>query len=120
MAQAEVGEEGVAVDAELHATLCAFQDLIWSHPVAFQRAFAALVREGRAFARTAEGAELRSALERSPVFARSRMIWDVLSMSAFVDSTEDVLPSVFVDALARAADSADLEPILARVFKNRM
>jgi hypothetical protein len=63
---------------------------------------------------------MREALLRSDVFARSRMIWDVLSMSAFVESSDEVMPSVFIDALAKAAASLELEPILARVFSERM
>src|SRR5690242_3603168 len=100
---------------EILRTLRILQELIWAHPVAFQRAFAALVREGRAFAQTEEGAELRAALERSEVVGRARMIWDVLSMSAFSDD-DQVLPPVFIDAMAKAATSLNLEPLLARVF----
>jgi hypothetical protein len=112
--------ERVESGDEVTSALGALQELIWQHPVAFQRAFAALVREGREFVRTPEGSAMREALLRSDVFARSRMIWDVLSMSAFVESSDEVMPSVFIDALAKAAASLELEPILARVFSERM
>jgi len=107
-------------DDDVLAALRTLQSLIWAHPVTFQRAFAALVREGRAFARTEEGARLRTSLEQSELVARARMIWDVLSMSAFSDDEAELLPSVFIDAMAKAATSLDLEPLLARVFSERL
>lgn len=109
-----------AAEEPIQQALRRLQDLIWAHPVAFQRAFAALVREGRAYALTPAGAALKEALVRSDLTARSRMIWDVLSMSAFLEEDTEVLPSVFIDALAKAAASTELEPILSRVFSERI
>src|SRR5262245_7771166 len=106
--------------AEIVETMRRLQMLIWSHPVAFQRAFAALVREGRQFATTPEGASMKAAIERSELVSGSRMIWDVLSMSAFSEDEGAVLRSVFIDALATAAASTDLEPLLSRVFSERI
>ena len=107
-------------DSEILSTMRRLQSLIWSHPVAFQRGFSALVREGRRFAATEEGAAMKQALERSELVAGSRMIWDVLSMSAFSEDEHAVLPSVFIDAMAKAAASVDLEPLLSRVFSERI
>ena len=119
MSAAEVGPRAGG-DPELEAALGLLQELIWTHPVAFQRGYAALVREGRAHAKSPEGAALREKLERSDFVARARMVWDVLSMSAFSPEGDEALPSVFVDVMARAATSLDLEPLLARVFKEKL
>ena len=59
------GASGAADEDDVLRGIRALQALIWAHPVAFQRAFSALVHEGREFARTPEGAELRGSLERS-------------------------------------------------------
>jgi len=96
------------------------QQLVWTHPVAMQRAFGALVSEGRAFAQTEEGAALKAALERSQLAARARLIWDTLSLGAFTEREPGVLPSVFIDAMARAVRTAGLEALLSRVYIERM
>jgi hypothetical protein len=116
----EEGASGAADEDDVLRGIRALQGLIWAHPVAFQRAFSALVHEGREFARTPEGAELRGSLERSELVGRARMIWDVLSMSAFSDDREELLPSVFIDLMAKAAASMDLERLLAQVFSERI
>lgn len=104
---------------ELANALRLLQQLIWAHPVATQRAFSALVREGRAYAQTEEGSALRASLERSVLPSRARQIWDTLSMGAFSDDSTEVLPSMFIDAIARAAQTAGLEDLLSRVFIER-
>src|SRR5262245_51629279 len=103
-------------DDEVSRALRLLQQVIWSHPVATQRVFAALVREGRAYSSTEEGAALRASLERSPLASRARQIWDTLSMGAFSEDGDAVLPSMFIDALARATQVSELEELLSRVF----
>jgi hypothetical protein len=92
------------------------RDAVLRHPAATQAAFSALVAEGRRFARTEDGAALADALAGSELLARGRMIWEVLTMSAFVEG-EDGLPSVIIDELARAASNGSLESVLSRVFE---
>jgi hypothetical protein len=104
-------------EAELLTMLRTLQDALWRHPQAVQAAFSALVREGRAFAQTPEGARLRAGLARSATLAKTRMVWEVLSLSAFVESPHGSLPSVFADALVRAIKVNAVEPILARLFR---
>jgi hypothetical protein len=86
------------------------------HPVATQAAFNALVHEGRRFADSDDGRVLRATLARSPLFARFSRIWEVLSGGgAIVEDAAEILPSVFVDALAQAARSARLEQALSAI-----
>jgi hypothetical protein len=108
-----------ASEAELLGALRSLQDMLWRHPMAVQAAFSALVREGRAFAKTPEGARLRDDLARSPTLAKTRMVWEVLSLSAFVERPDGALPGVFADALVRAIKVKAVEPLLSRLFERR-
>jgi hypothetical protein len=47
------------------------------------------------------------------------MVWEVLSLSAFVEESSSVLPSVFADALVRGIKVKAIEPLLSRVFGRR-
>ncbi len=89
---------------------------LFRHPAATQAAFSALVAEGRAFARTPDGARLARALAGSDVIARGRMIWEVLGMSAFREHGSG-LPTVLVDEFARVAETEGLETALSRIFE---
>ena len=77
------------------------------------------MREGRAFAKTPEGARLRDGLSRSPTLAKTRMVWEVLSLSAFVEKPDGALPAVFAEALVRAIKVKAVEPLLSRLFERR-
>ena len=116
----ETTAPGSTSEDEVLRALRFLQGLIWTHPVAFQRAFAALVHEGRTFSATTEGAEIRAKLERAEHVARARQIGAVHSLNAFSEDRAELLPSVFLDAMAKAAASLDLEPLLARVFSERV
>jgi hypothetical protein len=92
--------------------------VFFSHPQATQALFAALVEEGRRYAATPEGARLAETLAGSDLAARARVLWEVLTMSAFVEGS-DVLPSVVVDEFARLAATEGLEAALSRVLAGR-
>ena len=77
-----------AQEDELSDVLRAFQDAVFRHPIAIQGLFAALVREGREYAKTEEGATLLARLSKSPSLAKTRMVWEVLTLSAFVEEPE--------------------------------
>jgi hypothetical protein len=106
-------------DRELIAALRSFQEALWRHPMAVQTVFSALVREGREYAKTPEGAALQDGLSRSPSLARARMIWEVLSLSAFVEKPDGALPSVFLETLLRGVKVGAIEPLLSRLFERR-
>lgn len=108
------GDEG-----ELVAALRDFQNAVFRHPIAVQSLYAALVREGRRYAETPEGAQLLDRLARSPGLAKTRMAWEVITMSAFVEKPDGALPSVFLDKLVREIKVSALEPLLSRLFERK-
>ena len=103
---------------DLDATLRRLQLAILQHPIAAQALFYAFVSEGRAYAETAEGAQLRSRLATSELVVRSRVLWDALTMRALEDDSETVLPTAIVEALVKTASSSRMEAILEDVFIN--
>jgi hypothetical protein len=106
-------------EAELARLLESIRGSVFRHPIATQAAFAALVAEGRRFAMTPEGAALLQALLRSPTISRLRVAWEVLTMSAFVESPQGAVPSVFIDTLVQRLKVTALEPLLARLLERR-
>lgn len=113
------GPEGVEDDSDLLQALRSFQNAIFRHPIAIQSLYAALVREGREYAKTPEGADLLQRLARSPGLAKTRMAWEVITLSAFVEHPDGALPSVFIDKLVREIKVSALEPILSRLFERK-
>lgn len=105
-------EEDDVLDA-----LRAAQAALVRHPAAAQAIFTALVREGRRYAKTPEGAATREALARSELVRRGRVLWEVATLNVLEDQPEGVLPSKVVDAIARATRAPDLERMLARLFR---
>lgn len=107
-----------AEEQELDA-IAALQRAIFKYPMATQAAFSALVAEGRRFAATPDGHALATRLARAKEMDRARMLWEVLSMSAFTERYEGLLPSLFVDTLVRTLKTRHLEPLLTRIFERR-
>lgn len=104
------GDEG-----ELTDLLRRLQLALLEHPVAAQAAFAALMAEGRRFAETPEGAAWKAALEGSELVRNGRRLWDAVSMSMLEEDPATVVPSAYLEALLRAAASADLEALLGKL-----
>lgn len=102
---------------DLTALLGQLQSIVVRYPIAAQAAFRALVAEGRAFAETTEGRELARSLADSQLVRRGRIAWDVVTARAFDDDPEVIVPTVFLDALARTAAVDGLEPLLSRLFE---
>jgi hypothetical protein len=103
-------------EREATAALAALRRAIFRYPMAMQAAFSALAAEGRAFARTEEGAEWRRRLSHAKATGRGRMVWETLSLGAFVEHQDGPLPSALIDALARSLRRQHLEPLLAKLF----
>ena len=118
-AELTFGHESVEDDSELFQALRSLQNAIFRHPIAIQSLYAALVREGREYAKTPEGAELLDSLARSPGLAKTRMAWEVISLGAFVEHPDSALPSVFMDKLVREIKVSALEPLLSRLFERK-
>jgi hypothetical protein len=104
---------------EIAEVLSRVQRVIEEHPVAVQAAFSALVREGRRFAATEDGAEWTRRLSHSELVSRLRILWESLSVTAFTDDPSATLPTFFLDGIVRAASDAGLESRLSKVFEER-
>ncbi len=89
--------------------------ILLEHPVAAKAAYAALVRQGRAFAETPEGAELRARLAGSRRLGRASLLWRSLAMGMLDDLDPGELPATYLDNLLAAVDRADLEQLLGRL-----
>ena len=102
--------------AEAAGLIRRLQGFVLKHPLAAQAAFAALVAEGEAFARTPEGEVWRERLAGSDLIHRARMALDLPGLSLLTRSTETALPSSFLDALFTLASSRRPDEILDPLF----
>jgi hypothetical protein len=93
--------------------------LLLEHPVAGRHAYAALAREGRAYAATPEGAAVRDRLLRSRRLRRASLLWRSLTMGMLDDDDRGELPSSYLDHLLRAVDRPDLERLLGQLHLER-
>jgi hypothetical protein len=89
--------------------------ILLEHPVAAKAAYAALAEQGRAFAATCEGAELRARLVRSRRLRRASLVWRSLTMGMLDDQDPGELPATYLDNLLRVIDRADLEQLLGKL-----
>jgi hypothetical protein len=93
--------------------------LLLEHPVAAKHAYAALAREGRAYAATTEGAALRDRLLRSRRLRRASLLWRSLTMGMLDEDDPGELPSAYLDHLLSAVDRPDLERLLGQLHLER-
>ncbi|MEP7123920.1 MAG: hypothetical protein ABJE95_23530 [Byssovorax sp.] len=100
-------------DDETIRRLRAAQTILVKYPVASQAAFAALVREGRLFAKTEEGQRWKRRLTPSPMLAKARTLFEGLA-KGIVAEQGAALPSTYVEALVHALDR-ELEGVLADI-----
>jgi len=114
-AVAEELREELAVDDPLVRGLYTAHRLVLQHPVAAKALFAGVVAEGRAFARTERGAQLRAGLARSARMRRGALLWRSLTLGMLDPMDPAVLPSTYVDTLLRALDGEALERLLGRL-----
>jgi hypothetical protein len=98
--------------AEIVELLRRAQLLLLRHPVAAQAAFVALMAEGRRFAATPEGASWKEALASSELLRQGRRVWDAVSLNMLEEDATTVIPSAYLEALLRAAKSADVDALL--------
>ena len=113
---AEPDARSAPVDEEVARLLTRLQRLLVKYPVAAQAAFSALVAEGRAFARTEEGAKYDAKLRTSRALSRSWLILERVSSRMLVDRDRVVLPSTYIDAIFQGAELQNLSPLFARLF----
>lgn len=104
-------------DAELLALLTRLQRVVLEHPVAAQAAFAALVAEGRAFARTEEGSAWQRRLASSRLIQKGRAIWEVATLNVLEEDSSTVIPSRVLDAFVKLTHEQMLETLLGRLYE---
>lgn len=100
-------------DDETIARLRDAQRLLVKYPIAGQAVFAALVREGRQFAKTREGQSWRRRLAPSPTFAQARTLFEGVARGLVTEGAAP-LPSTWIDAVVHALER-DLERVLEDV-----
>jgi hypothetical protein len=89
--------------------------ILLEHPIAAKAAYGALAEQGRAFAATPEGVELRARLARSRRLRRASLMWRSLTMGMLDDQDPGELPATYLDNLLRVVDRADLEQLLGKL-----
>jgi len=98
----------VSQDERIDRAIQQLTRAIVKYPLAAQAAYRALVREGRAFATTEEGRQIRDQLAQSDLAARLRTAWELVTLGMLRDEAPaGAIPSVLVEALVQA------------VFRNR-
>lgn len=119
LAQVNVASAGAATagpssDAERRLAEVALRAhaMLVEHPLAARSLVAALAAEGRAHARTEEGAALRARLLRSRFVRRGALLWSSLTMGLIDDKEPALLPSAYLDVLVQLGERADLEQVL--------
>jgi hypothetical protein len=104
--------EAATDESDLLQMLNGLQRLLLLHPVAAQASFSSFVAEGRRFAETDEGRKWASVLLESRLLARLRRVWESATLNMLEEQPTTVLPSVFIEAIFRAARSAQLDHLL--------
>lgn len=100
----------------LGVALRRLQRAILLHPLAAQALFYAFVEEGRAHAKTAEGAVWLERLRDSELIIRGRVVWDALTVRALEDNAETILPTAVLEALVKATADAGMERLAESLF----
>lgn len=93
---------------EVTALLHRARRLLLQHPIAAQAAFCALVAEGRRFAATPEGRQWAAALATSPLIRHASELWGALGLDMLEEDPDTVVPSAWLEALVRGAQSPNL------------
>ena len=93
--------------------LRAAQLALLKYPIAGQAIYAALIREGRQYAKTEEGANMQRQLANSPVVAKARTLFEGLNGGMLSEHNSE-LPSTYIDGFLDALDK-DLEVVLSEL-----
>jgi hypothetical protein len=92
------------------------QHLLVKYPEPARQLIRAFVEEGRRYAATPEGQELKDKLVDSTLVRRGRFIWDAYSLDALLECEPGQLPSAWLDIIRAAVASQDLEAILSQLI----
>lgn len=108
-----IGEDEAAIVAALRQV----QRALLLHPEACRDGFAALVREGRRFAQTADGARWRQRLARSELLARAHFVTQIATFWVTEEQSQGALPSALIEAIASAAVSSNRDGMIDRLLR---
>lgn len=103
-------------DGALARWLLRGQRLLTQHPRAARALVRALVAEGRRFAETPEGRRWKEILVESEWVRRGRLIWEAYHLDALLEAEATLMPSAWLDIVAAAAASPELETILSTLI----
>jgi hypothetical protein len=92
------------------------QHLLIENPQAARGIIQAFIAEGRRFAQTEEGQLWQEILSHSELVKRGQMIWDAFGLDALVETKSNFMPQAWLDMLAAAVSSPDLETILSTLI----
>ncbi|MCZ7545136.1 MAG: hypothetical protein M5R40_17140 [Anaerolineae bacterium] len=92
------------------------QHLLTQHPRAARALARALVAEGRRFAETPEGQQWKEILTESEWVRRGRLIWEAYHLDAMLEDEETLIPSAWLDMVASAVATPELETILSTLI----
>ena len=112
-------EDDSSREGEAEAVLVRLQRVLAGHPDAVRLLLGALGNEGRAYAKTAEGSDLRERLVRSEYVTRLRSVWDIVSFDASRELRPSLLPSTTVESLVRSTLQPGFESQVHRALRGR-
>jgi hypothetical protein len=108
----------IAENAEAVALLQLVQRAVFEHPIAAQAAFAALVAEGRAFAKTAEGAAWQERLLGSALLEKAEALWEGVTLNVLEENADTLVPSRILDVLVKLLHEHALDTVLAKLHRS--
>jgi hypothetical protein len=106
-------------DPQLTAAVASAHRLLLVHPVAAKSAFSALVAQGRRYARSESGQELRNKLARSPQVRKASLLWRSLSQGMLCEHEPGELPETYLDNLLRLVELPDLVAVLGQIARDQ-
>jgi len=107
-------------DDDVDDALRAVRRAMTEHPEATRAAFDWLVREGRAYAKTPEGARLLGRIVRSEYVTRLQSAWEILSSGTGDDPPRSTsFPSAALDAVVRAVLRPSFESRVHEALRKR-
>ena len=114
----DAADDQALSDDDITALLRRARMVLFRHPLASQAAFSALVAEGRAYAKTDQGAQLKRELTASPSARRLRTVFEIATMNALREKPDTLMPTAVIEASSRILAERYLEERLSHVFES--
>jgi hypothetical protein len=95
--------DGAGAERSVYELLIKARRVVFGNPIAARQLYDLLVAEGRRYAGTTEGAELRDALAASAAVDNLRRVWETVSLNVLDGpATDDGVPDAWAELLADA------------------